>query len=185
MAQHFRYPVICFLREGRKNFIRFAKRHDSGKEHPVSSTSPSFLWNYVKLFLLPSFCPKSHLFSTAKFIFGLITHRSKLSSYSLPLDVCSVALNRCLQRSDTLSQDHPDYYIALEYEFLDDVYNDWVLDAVRLDSVEGKGRGDLMSTREVKHQLKKKCNHTLTVMVSKSVIVYAKCIITKRNLEFI
>ena len=89
---------------------------------------------------------------------SLIFHKSFL-------DVCSIALNRCLQRSQNVASDHLDYQIALEYEFLDDAYNEWTLDAVRLDSTEGKGRGELLTRKEIEKQLKKKNNHTLSVMV--------------------
>ena len=85
--------------------------------------------------------------------------------YFLILDVCSIALNRCLRRDEKYPPDDPNYQITLEYEFLDDAYNDWTLDAVRFDSAEGRGRGDLLTRKEVAEQLKKKNNHTLSVMV--------------------
>ncbi|XP_065057285.1 transient receptor potential cation channel subfamily A member 1 homolog isoform X1 [Rhopilema esculentum] len=79
-------------------------------------------------------------------------------------EVGSFALNRCLRQSESLPPDHPDYHITLEYEFLDDVFNDWPMDAVRLDNDEGKGRGDLLTREEIARQLRKKKNHTLSVM---------------------
>ena len=39
------------------------------------------------------------------------------------------------------------------------------MDAVRLDNDEGKGRGDLLTREEIARQLRKKKNHTLSVMV--------------------
>ena len=101
-------------------------------------------------------------------------HLSILMSTLCILDVCLVALNRCLQRSETIPPDDPNYEILLEYEFLDDAGYDWALDAVRFDSAEGRGRGELLTRKEVEDQLKKKSNHTLSVMVCSHVIFVNK-----------
>ena len=69
-----------------------------------------------------------------------------------------------MSKSEEPSDDY-DYHIKLEYEFLDDVYNDWPCDQVRKDSDEGKGRGNLLTKYEIERQLKKKRNHSLWLMV--------------------
>ena len=80
--------------------------------------------------------------------------------------MANFAFDRCITSSDD-AVDHPSYEITINYEFIDDVYNEWSCDVVRRthDDSETKLKGALLTVKEVLQIMEQKDTHTFSHMV--------------------
>ena len=78
--------------------------------------------------------------------------------------MASYTFNRCIKASDHTTDD-PEYTITLDYEFIDDTYNIWPCDIIRMNTVEGKGKGDLYTAEKIQKEMESKDSHVFSWMV--------------------
>jgi hypothetical protein len=78
--------------------------------------------------------------------------------------VANFAFDRCITCSDD-AVDCPGYSISLNYEFIDDVYNDWSCDVVRRSDDDQSKGGVVLTVKEVLQIMEQKSTHTFSHMV--------------------
>uniref|UniRef100_A0A7M5X847 Ion transport domain-containing protein n=2 Tax=Clytia hemisphaerica TaxID=252671 RepID=A0A7M5X847_9CNID len=81
-------------------------------------------------------------------------------------DVAQFVFDRCINSPEDLPVDNPDYELVLNYEFIDDVYNDWPCDIVRYEAEEGQKKGDVFTRKKIQRIMEQKKTHTFSYMVA-------------------
>ena len=80
--------------------------------------------------------------------------------------------DRCIGSPEDLPVDNPDYEVVLNYEFIDDVYNDWPCDIVRYEAEEGQKKGDVFTRKKIQHIMEQKETHTFSYMVRSDTLFF-------------
>ena len=92
-------------------------------------------------------------------------HGSYTTQCSFITDVAYHAYSRCISASDDKPIDHEDFQVELTYEFVDDVYGDWVSDDVFMDTEEGRATGEKLTQNRLQRLMENKETHTYSHMV--------------------